>query len=102
MKQYKTVPVAPMVLTGVKGNDLYSQKTAEMSVSNITNVIKDMATQGWRYAHNIETTAVVYRKKGILEKLLGWIPIIGILFRSNKPDILETNYHVLVFEKDVD
>lgn len=45
--------------------------------------------------------ATIYRKKGILEILLGWIPIIVFLFRSNKPDVITPEYYSLIFQKEI-
>ena len=101
MKQYKTVPISPMVLTNVKVKDFYTNATLEKSVSNITHAIAESAAQGWLYTGYVDTNSVVYRKVGLFEKHLGPIPIIGVLFRRSEPTSYKIDFKVLIFEREV-
>lgn len=100
MLQFKTVALPATEIT-VKGKDMYSVETANKVLAPIGQAIQNEAKGGWSLHSYVVIPATVHRKKGILEILLGWIPIIGFLFRSNKPDIITPKYYSLIFVKEV-
>lgn len=100
MMQFKTVALPATEIT-VKGKDLYTVETANKVVTPIGQAIMAEAKGGWTLHSYVVIPATVYRKKGILEILLGWIPIIGFLFRSKDPDIITPEYYSLIFQKEV-
>lgn len=100
MTQFKTVAIPATQLT-VKAKDMYTVETANAALAPIAQRIQDEAKGGWTLHSYVVMPATIIRKKGILERLLGWLPIIGFLFRSNKPDEIHPNYYTLIFFKEV-
>ena len=100
MTQFKTVGLPATEIT-VAGKDMYTLETANLALAPVAKVIEAEAKGGWHLHSYVVMPATVWRKKGILEILFGWIPIIGFLFRSNKPDEIHPNYYTLIFEKEV-
>lgn len=100
MMQFKTVALPATEIT-VKGKDMYTVETANKVLAPIGQAIMQEAKGGWTLHSYVVIPATVHRKKGILEILLGWIPIIGFLFRSNKPDVISPDYYSLIFQKEV-
>lgn len=100
MTEFKTVAI-PATEIMVKGKAMYSLDTANKVLAPIANHITEEAKGGWELHSLVTIPATVYRKKGILERLLGWIPIIGILFRSNQPDVVTPKYNALIFKREV-
>lgn len=100
MMQFKTVAL-PATEIKVKGKDMYSLDTANKVLAPIGKHIQEEAKGGWTLHSYVVIPATVHRKKGILEIIFGWIPIIGALFRSNKPDIITPQYYSLIFQKEV-
>lgn len=100
MLQFKTVALPATEIT-VKGKDLYTLETANKVLAPIGQHIIEEAKGGWKLHSYVVIPATVHRRKGILEVLLGWIPIIGFLFVSRKPDVIHPQYYSLIFEKEV-
>lgn len=100
MMQFKTVAMPATQIT-VKGKDLYTVETANKVLAPIGQRIQEEAKGGWTLHSYVVIPATVHRKKGVLEVLLGWIPIIGFFFRSNKPDVITPEYYSLIFQKEV-
>lgn len=100
MLQFKTVALPATALV-VKEKDLYSAETANKAVAPIGQCISAEAKNGWKLHSCTVIPAMIARKKGILEILLGWIPIIGELFKSKEPDIIFAKYYSLIFQKEV-
>ena len=100
MMQFKTVALPATTIT-VKDKDMYSVETANKVLAPIGQRIMEEAKGGWDLHSYVVIPATVYRKKGILERLLGWIPIIGFLFRSKEPDVIHPEYYSLIFKKEV-
>ncbi len=100
MLQFKTVAIPATTLL-VKGKDLYTDETAAKVVAPVGERIAVEARNGWQL-HSLEVLpGTVFRKKGILEVLLGWIPIIGELFIPKEPDVIFPQYYTLIFQKEV-
>lgn len=99
MLQFKTVALPATEIT-VKGKEMYTVETANKVLAPIGQVIQSEAKGGWSLHSYVVIPATVHRKKGILEKLLGWIPIIGWLF-PKQPDEIYPKYYSLIFVKEV-
>lgn len=99
MMQFKVVGLPATEIT-VKGKDMYTFETANRVLAPIGQRIQDEARSGWTLHSCVAIPATVYRKKGILEIIFGWIPIIGLLFRSNKPDVINPEYYSLIFVRE--
>ena len=100
MMQFKTVALPATEIT-VKGKDMYTVETANKVLAPIGQAIMAEAKGGWTLHSYVVIPATVHRKKGILEILLGWIPIIGFLFSSKDPDAITPKYYSLIFQKEV-
>ncbi len=100
MTQFKTVAL-PATEIKVKAKDMYTQETANAVLAPVSEYIMKEAKGGWKLHSFTTMNAVIIRKKGILELIFGWIPFIGIFFKSNKPDVVEPTYYCMVFEKEV-
>lgn len=100
MMQFKTVALPATEIT-VKGKDLYTLETANKVLAPIGERIMLECKGGWNLHSYVVIPATVHRKKGILEILLGWIPIIGLLFKSKDPDVFYPEYYSLIFQKEV-
>lgn len=100
MTQFKTVAL-PATSIKVKGKDMYTVETANKVLAPIAQAIQNEAKGGWTLHSYVVCPATVIRKKGILEIIFGWIPLIGFFFRSNKPDVYTPEYYTLIFQKEV-
>lgn len=100
MLQFKTVALPATEIT-VKGEEMYTVETANKVLAPIGQVIQNEAKGGWTLHSYVVIPATVIRKKGILEKIFGWIPILGFFFRSKDPDVITPNYYSLIFQKEV-
>ena len=100
MLQFKTVALPATEIT-VKGRDMYTVATSNKVLAPIGQRIMEEAKGGWELHSYVVIPATVHREKGILEVLLGWIPIIGILFKSKEPDVITPEYYSLIFKKEV-
>lgn len=100
MMQFKTVALPATVLTGVKGKDLYTVATANKALAPIAQAIEAEAKGGWSLHSYVIAPATIIRKKGILEIIFGWIPVIGIFFRSKDPDVITPEYYMLIFQRE--
>ena len=99
MLQFKTVAL-PATSVTVKGSEMYTVATANKVLAPIANAIQNEAKGGWKLHSYVVCPATVFRKKGILERFLGPIPIIGFLFRSKDPDVITPEYYTLIFQKE--
>lgn len=101
MVEYKTVAL-PKTYLECKNKDLYKQETIDTAVSPVANAIATYAKEGW-HLHSINTiSAEIIRKKGLLEKLFGWIPLIGRLFIPViNPEDYYPDYCTLIFQREV-
>ena len=100
MMQFKTVAL-PATEIMVKTNEMYSVETANRVLAPIGQRIQEEAKGGWKLHSYVVIPATVIRKKGLLERFLGWIPIIGLLFRSKEPDVITPQYYSLIFQKEM-
>lgn len=100
MTQFKTVAMPATEIT-VKGKQMYTVDTANKVLTPIGQRIQEEAKGGWTLHSYVVIPATVHRKKGILEIIFGWIPIIGIFFRSKDPDVIYPQYYSLIFQKEV-
>lgn len=100
MIEFKTV-VLPVPEVKVRTEaDLYTAKTANEAIGSVARTLEAEARGGW-HLHSITLLpARVYRNKGCLETLLGWIPIIGVFFQ-NKATVNNPNYYTLIFQREV-
>ncbi len=99
MIQFKTVVLPLSEVRVRKEKDLYTVKTANEAIAPIARIIENEARGGW-HLHSLTTIpAYVYRRKGILEWLLGWIPIIGEFFKNKATD-LNPEYYTLIFQRE--
>lgn len=80
---------------------MYTLKTANLTLAPIAKAIENEAKGGWHLHSYVVAPATVYRKKGIFEVLLGWIPVIGGLFKSKEPDVITPDYYMLIFQREV-
>lgn len=80
---------------------MFSLETANRVLAPAGQVIQNEARGGWSLHSCVVIPATVYRKKGFFEKLFGWIPIIGSIFRGNQPDEIHPQYYSLIFVKEV-
>jgi hypothetical protein len=105
MLQFKTVALPATEVT-VKGKDMYTVETANKVLAPIGQAIQNEAKGGWSLHSYVVIPATVHRKKGIVEKLLGWIPIIGPILGflcgwNRHPDVINPEYYSLIFVKEV-
>jgi hypothetical protein len=86
----------------VKAKDVPTLETARLAVAPYAKTIEDEARGGWALHSLTLIKARVVRRKGILEILLGWIPVIGGLFKpkKNNADYYEPEYYIAVFVKE--
>lgn len=96
---FKTVAL-PATEIKVSGKEMYTVDTANKVLAPIGRTIMKEAKGGWTLHSYVVIPATVYRKKGTLEVIFGWIPIIGVLFRSKEPDVITPNYYSLIFQKE--
>lgn len=82
--------------------DMYTVKVANLALEPIANAIQAEAMGGWILHSCTVIPATIWRKKGLLEKIFGWIPIIGILFTPKEPEMINPYYYSLVFYKEED
>ena len=100
MIQFKTV-VLPMPEVRVKKeSDLFTVETGNKAMAPIAKVIENEARGGWHLHSCNSIPAHIYRRKGCLEILLGWIPIIGVIFQ-NKAIAYTPYYTTLIFQREV-
>lgn len=100
MMQFKTIAL-PATTIKVKKSEMYTIETANLVIAPVAKAIQDEARGGWNFVSYVSVPGTVKRKKGILEILLGWIPIVGILFQSRAPDYITTEYYCVIFQKEV-
>ena len=100
MLQFKTVAL-PATEIAVKGKEMFTAATASKVVAPVESCILEFARSGWTLHSLNVIPATIFRKKGILEILFGWIPIIGALFQSKAPDIIWPEYYSLIFVREV-
>lgn len=100
MMQFKTVALPATTIT-VKGKDMYSVETANKVLAPVAQRIMEEAKGGWDLHSYVIIPATVYRKIGVLEKIFGRIPIIGVFFSSKDPDVIHPEYYSLIFKKEV-
>ncbi|MCD8373178.1 MAG: hypothetical protein LUD27_07755 [Clostridia bacterium] len=108
MLQYKTTCIPNPCYRGVEKSEFkhgLTVETGNKAIAPIGQAIQNEAKGGWSL-HSIECLPQkIARKKGILEKLLGWIPILGSwLFPSMLRecyDGVDFYMYVLVFVKEV-
>ena len=100
MLQFKSVAI-PATEIKVKGDDMYTVETANRVIAPVAMHIQQEAKGGWHLHSYVICPATVKRRKGIFEFLFGWIPVIGLFFRSNKPDVIYPNYYMLIFQREV-
>ena len=107
MTQYKTIciPVRPFKLTKTEyRSGLLGTDKANAAVAPLGKAIEAEAKGGWTL-HSIQALPQrMVRKKGILELLLGWIPILGgLLFPTMKADCYlgcDWYLHIMTFVKE--
>ncbi len=107
MLQYKTIciPVQPFKLTKREyRSGLLQTDRANAAVAPLGKAIEAEAKGGW-ILHSVQAFSQrMVRKKGILELLFGWIPILGgLLFPTMKTDCyLGTDWylHVITFVRE--
>ncbi len=100
MTVFKTVAL-PAAQTTAKAKDMFSLETANKALAPIGQAITEEGKGGWVLHSYVNVPITVWRKKGIFEILLGWIPIIGKLFQSKDPDYVDINAYALIFQKEV-
>ena len=101
MIEFKTV-VLPMSEVRVnKEEELYTVKTANIAVAPIAKVLENEARGGWHLHSCTVIPARIYRNKGCLEVILGWIPIIGEIFKSKATEVTP-EYYTLIFQREVE
>lgn len=108
MTQYKVTSIPNVPYRGVKKREFYrglTVDTCNKAVSPIAQAITNEAKGGWKLVSIDCLPQKISRKKGFLELLFGWIPLLGgLLFPSMR---LECNggvdfyLYVLTFEKEV-
>ncbi len=107
MTKYKTTSIPNVPYRGVKKKEFYrglTVDTCNKAVAPVGQAIENEAKGGWAL-HSIECLPQkISRKKGILELLLGWIPLLGSwLFPSIKTEVKEGvdfYLYILVFSKE--
>lgn len=107
MIQYKTTCIPNVPFRGVKKKEFFKGLTVETcnkAIAPVGQAIQNEAKGGWTL-HSIEVLPQkVARKKGILELLLGWIPLLGAwLFPSMEEQCgegVDFYMYVLVFSKE--
>lgn len=108
MMQYKTTCIPSKTMKGVKKKEFRKGLTVETcneAVAPLGKAIQDEAKGGWSL-HSIECfPRKIMRKKGILELLLGWIPLLGSWLFPTMEDECKTGVdfyiYTLVFVKEV-
>ena len=108
MLQYKTTCIPAYTHRGVSKREFEEGITVETgneAISPIGKAIQREAQGGWTL-HSIEVISQkIARSKGILEILLGWIPLLGsLMFPNMQKETVEgiTYYiYVLIFVKEV-
>ncbi|MDR2201965.1 MAG: hypothetical protein LBP26_04295 [Clostridiales bacterium] len=92
------------VITGVPAKELDTVATANKALAPYSQAIQDEARGGWTLHSITPFSAFIVRKKGILEILLGWIPVIGFFFKpknlSESDPLYPHDYMALVFSKE--
>ena len=99
MMQFKTVGIPATSLT-VKESQMYTLDTANKALAPVARCIQEHASGGWHLHSYVVIPAVIVRKKSIFERLLGWIPIINMVW-SKKEDFITPNYYSLIFQREV-
>lgn len=99
MMQFKTVVLPCSRLRVTKEEDLYTVKTANEAIAPIARVIENEAKGGWHLHSCTIIPAHIYRVKGCLEVLLGWLPVIGVFFQSKATE-LYPQYYTLIFQRE--
>ncbi len=107
MLQYKTVCIPNQVFKGVAKSEFergLTVATTNKAIAPIGKVIENEAKGGW-HLHSIEVIPQkIARKKGLLETLLGWIPIVGnLLFKSMYSECVEGvdfRIYVMIFARE--
>lgn len=99
MMQFKTVVLPCSRLKVRKEEDLYKVKTANEAIAPIARVIENEAKGGWHLHSVTLIPAHIYRTKGCLEIILGWIPIIGGFFQAKATDF-NPEYYTLIFQRE--
>lgn len=102
MIQFKTVAL-PATTIKVKKKDMFTVETANLALAPVAQYIQNEAKGGWILHSYVIMPATVWRKKGlkdVLHFLLGWIPVLDILFKVD-PLFEEVNYCSLIFQKEV-
>lgn len=108
MLQYKTTCIPNICYKGVPKSEFergLSTGTVNKAIAPVGHAIENEAKGGWSL-HSIECMPQrMAREKGILETLLGWIPILGNwLFPSMQHecrDGVDFYIYVLIFVKEV-
>lgn len=106
MLQYKTVPLreSSTLISKKDWDNGFSLSDKDSTVSQIEKIINDLALSGWTF-HSVSRLPMnIKRKKTILEKLFGWIPIINtILFKRLGECYIgvDTSVQMLIFVKEV-
>lgn len=107
MIQYKTVCIPNTPCRGVKKREFrkgLTLDTCNKAVAPIGQAIQNEGMGGWKLESIECLPQVISRKKGILEFLLGWIPIVGKwLFPDMQLECkigLTFDFYVLVFSKE--
>ena len=108
MLQYKTTCSPNVPCRGVSKSEFYNGLTVDTcnrALAPVGQAIQNEGKGGWTL-HSIQCLPQkVARKKGILEFLLGWIPLLGgWLFPTMKKECgegVDFYMYVLVFVKEV-
>lgn len=108
MIQYKTTSIPNVPYTGVKKSEFYKGLTVDTcnkAIAPIGQAIQNEAKGGWKLESIECLPQKISRKKGFLESLLGWIPLLGgWIFPSMAQECREgvdAYLYVLVFSKEV-
>lgn len=108
MMQYKAVSIPNVPCTGVKKKEFLnglSVETCNRALAPVGQAIQNEGKGGWALHSIVNLPQKVARKKGILEFLLGWIPILGNwLFPKMEDECkkgVDFYMYVLVFSKEV-
>ena len=99
MTHFKTIAL-PATQIEVPKEELYTVATANKAVAPIAQTIQNEAKGGWKLHTYSTVNAVVHRRKGLLERFLGWIPVIGFLFIPKAPDFITPEYYICIFSKE--
>lgn len=108
MLQYKTMAMPNVVYRGVKKSEFeqgLTVETANKALGPVSTMISEQAKEGW-VLHSISCIPQkIARKKGLLETLLGWIPILGgFLFPRMASECYEGQdfyMYVITFAKEI-